>query len=114
MFEEMPNWIRGLCYALFAALGGTMGYVMRTVDSNQKVSLMRAAMEGFGAGFVGFLVLLACQATELTEAWTGVIVGVSGWLGANVTIRLLEKLVRRKLGVGEATPENQNDNSPQQ
>lgn len=103
-FEEIPTWIRGVFYAGFAALGGSMGYVMRSIDGNQKVNAWRAAMEGFAAGFVGVIVLLTCQAMVVSEAWTGVIVGVSGWLGANVTIRLLEGLVRKKLGVSSPTP----------
>lgn len=93
------EWIRSTAYTVFAAFGGVMGHVMRTIDKKEKVNPLRAVMEGLAAGFVGLLVLLTCQAMHLGEQWTGVIVGVSGWLGANATIRMLEGIVRKKLGI---------------
>jgi hypothetical protein len=102
MIPEDPwsfSWIRAIAYALFAAFGGVMGHLMRSIDKKEKLSWSRAALEGAAAGFVGLLVLLVCGAMELDEHWTGVIVGVSGWLGANATIRLLEGLVHKKLGI---------------
>lgn len=76
-----------------------MGYLLRTINSRQKIKWSRAALEGGAAGFVGLLMLFVCQAMGLSEQWTGVIVGVSGWLGANVTIRMLESIVLKKLGI---------------
>lgn len=92
-------WVRSLGYTLFAAFGGVMGHLMRTIDKKDKINWGRAALEGAAAGFVGFIVLLMCTAMKLSEQWTGVIVGVSGWLGANVSIRMLEGMVRKKLGI---------------
>jgi hypothetical protein len=93
-------WVKMLLYALLAALGGFLGYVMRSLDSKtHPVSYRRASVEGLAAGFVGLLVMLVCSATNMSEQWTGVIVGVAGWLGANASIRMLEKLVFKKLGI---------------
>lgn len=92
-------WIKATAYALFAAFGGMMGHLMRFIDSGNKISWPRAALEGCAAGFVGLIVFLVCQAMDLSEQWTGVIVGVCGWLGANATIRMLETVVTKKLGI---------------
>lgn len=96
-----PNWwLRYGGYALFAAIGGFVGHVIRTIDKDDgKVNWWKAVAQGLGAGFVGLLVLMACQASGLSEQWTGLVVGVSGWLGASTTILALEKLVWGKLGV---------------
>lgn len=93
------SWLRVSLYAAFAALGGVLGHIMRAIDRKERVVFVRAIIEGIAAGFVGLLVLFLCQAMHLSEQWTGVIVGVSGWLGANATIRLIETLVYRKLGL---------------
>jgi hypothetical protein len=92
-------WFKTAAYALLAAFGGVLGYVMRTVDKKERVIWWRAILEGLGAAFVGLLVMFVCQEMKLSQGYTGVIVGVCGWLGANVTIRLLEGMVRKKLGL---------------
>lgn len=76
-----------------------MGHLLRTIDGRQKIKWSHTALKGGAAGFVGLLMLLVCQATNLSEQWTGVIVGVSGWLGASATIRMLESIVLKKLGI---------------
>lgn len=103
MLPEDPqfNWLRIVAYVAFAAIGGFMGHLMRTLDARDDIKWGRAVLEGIAAGFVGLLVLFACQALNLSEQWTGVIVGVCGWLGANASIRLLETLVYDKLGVSK-------------
>jgi len=106
-------WLRAVAYTLFAAFGGVMGHLMRTIDKKEKIVWGRAAVEGLAAGFVGLIVLLICGAMELGEQWTGVIVGVSGWLGANATIRMLEGMVRKKLGIEGNQQEPTNAQPPQ-
>lgn len=96
------GWLAMLLYITFAAVGGTLGYIMRTLDSGMKVSFWRAVIEATGAGFVGVLVMLICQASDFSPQWTGVIVGVCGWLGATSSIRMLEKVVSKKIGIGKS------------
>lgn len=101
-----PNWwIRFIGYALFAAGGGTVGHILRTMDGDKPIRWRVAFAQGVGAGFVGVLVLLACQALNLSEQWTGLTVGVCGWMGANATIVILEKLVFKKLGLSNQPSE---------
>lgn len=97
--NELMQTLKLLAYAAFAAIGGVLGHIMRALDRKEAVNKTRAAIEGVSAGFVGLIVMLVCQALNLSEPWTGVIVGVCGWLGANATIRILEVLVYKKLGI---------------
>jgi hypothetical protein len=99
-------WAKAILYAALAAFGGFLGHVMRALDESANVSYGRACVEGLAAGFVGLLVMLMCSATNFSDQWTGVIVGVSGWLGANASIRVLEKLVFKKLGIASDLSES--------
>lgn len=76
-----------------------MGHLLRVMDKGEKISWPRATLEAVSAAFVGFIIMLLCQATSMSQEWTGVIVGVSGWLGASVSIRMLELVVRKRLGL---------------
>lgn len=92
-------WVKAIMYAILATFAGSLGYIMRTIDKDRPISYGRAIIEGFAAGFVGLLVMLMCNAITMSDQWTGVIVGVSGWLGANASIRMLEKQVFKRLGI---------------
>lgn len=104
-----PNWwIRFAGYGMFAFVGGIIGHLLRTMDADQPIRWSRAFAQGLGSGFTGILVLLLCQAMNLSEQWTGLVVGVCGWLGASVTMVLLEKSVLKRLGINKPTEtENQ-------
>lgn len=93
------QWIRIALYSLFASFGGAMGYIMRALDSGTRIAPLRVLVEAGAAAFVGILVTLLCYALHLSLQWTGVIVGVCGWLGANASIRMLESAVWKKLGL---------------
>lgn len=94
-------WVRAASFALLAAAGGFLGHVMRALDGGGKVHCGRAMLEGVAAGFVGLLVMFVCEAMKMSDQWMGVIVGVSGWLGANSSIRILEHQVFKRLGLGD-------------
>lgn len=91
-------WIRAAGYTAFSAIGGMVGFTMRSADAKQPFNFLRCVLEGAGAAFVGVLVMLLCEAMKLSPQWTGVVVGVCGWLGASTTIRILESVIRNKLG----------------
>jgi hypothetical protein len=99
-------WFQAFAYAAFAAFGGFMGHLVRTLENGKPISWGRACLESASAGFVGLIVLMMCQAMGLSMQWTGVIVGMAGWLGASATIRLVERVAYKKLGIDDvpATP----------
>lgn len=101
-------WLKALAYAAFSSIGGALGHLMRSIDKKERISWGRCTVESIAAGFVGLLVLLMCEAMGVGPQWTGVIVGVSGWLGASATIRMLEMAMRKRLGLEQA-----NDVPPQ-
>lgn len=88
---------------LLAMVSGFMGYMMRTLDEGGKIIWLRSFLEAIASGVVGYLGILLCGALHLSFEWTGVVVGVFGWLGATATIRILEKIVRKRLGIENAT-----------
>lgn len=91
--------VKLIAYALFAALGGGLRYVLKQAEGDQKIVATQAIIEAASAGFMGALVALACAALGLNAMWTGVAAGVTGWLGAAATVRLLEVLLYKRLGV---------------
>lgn len=104
MDPNLTEWLKLLAYAAFAAVGGFIGSVFRTIDKRQKLNLGRSTIEGIAASFVGCLIYFMCQAFNLSDSWTGVIVGLSGWMGASASVGLLEAVVYKKFGI-EKQPE---------
>ena len=103
MTPEDPQMLavfRMMIYAAFSSIGGILGYLMRMLEHGSPIKLPMAIVEGLASGFVGLLMYMLCHQLALSQEWTGVIVGVSGWLGANATLRILELIVYKKLGIG--------------
>lgn len=93
------NLIETLFFCLFASIGGLLAYILRALNNNEKPKWFRGLIEALASGFVGLIAMLACKALALDWRWSGVVVGVFGWLGAEASIMLLAKLVRTKLGI---------------
>lgn len=96
---SLGDWLTSIGYTALAAIGGLLGYVMREHDKGNELNGLRAFTEAAGSAFVGFLVMLVCIALKLDPLWIGPIVGLFGWLGASVSIRLLERIVYERLGI---------------
>lgn len=96
---EIAWWLKAMMYAALASFGGLMGALLRAQHDDKLFSWKKILIEAVAAGFVGVLVMFACNELNLSEKWTGVIVGVCGWLGANASIVMLEKLVYSKMGI---------------
>lgn len=86
-------------YFSFASFGGFLGHLMRIHERKEKFNWGAVILESIAAGFVGLIALLLCKALGLSMDWSGVVVGMSGWMGASATLRLIEVLVYNKLGL---------------
>jgi hypothetical protein len=86
---------------LFAAFGGVIGYIMRSITSKREICFLRALIEGIAAGFVGMCVSLLCSSIGIDIRLSGAIVGVSGWIGANATVRIIERVIYKRLGIND-------------
>lgn len=102
ILTNSPDFLyESICFGLFAAVGGCLAYTLRCLNQEKKPKVSRAIAEFLASGFVGILAMLGCKAMELDWRWSGLVVGVFGWLGAEVSIALLAKLVRKKLGISD-------------
>lgn len=94
-------WAKTTAFVTLAAMAGGLGYVTRVLDNDERVRAGRTVIEVMSAAFVGLLFKLVCDEVGLSDRWTGVVVGLAGWLGASASVRMLENLVYDKLGLKE-------------
>lgn len=99
MSNDKLTVVESIVFAAFAGLGGLLSYLLRSLNRDQKPSLSKSIVETLSSGFVGVLAMLCCKALNIDILWSGVIVGVFGWLGAEASIVMLAGLLRRKLGI---------------
>lgn len=93
-----------IAFTLFAMIAGLLGHLSRAVDKGKKIKWSVAALEACTSGFVGFIAILMCNAMHLSFEWTGVIVGLLGWLGAAASVKIIEAVARRRLGIADENP----------
>lgn len=105
--DEVARTIAFLRWALFAMVGGGVGYVLRS----PAINLRDFIIESVGAGFVGAIVAMACQANELSAPVTGVLVGVSALTGARAVLRLLQNAVLNRLKLSNPDSQAQEEDN---
>lgn len=86
-------------FGLLAAVGGFLATILHAVNNDEEPKWKHALVEGASSGFVGLLAMLMCKAIGLNWMWSGVIVGVSGWIGAEASISVLRRFVLSKFGI---------------
>lgn len=99
MAQEKVTVVEAILFSGLAGVGGVLSYCLRQANKGKRPTLGLALLEGCSSAFVGFLAMLMCKATGLDWYWSGVVVGVFGWLGANASIAVLAKVVYGKIGV---------------
>lgn len=96
---DWGQWLKVLFFMAVAAIGGGLGHVMRENDKGNRILAWRVVLNMMASGFVGLLVTFLCRAMKMDDLWTGFVVGVFGWLGATVSIQLLERFVYTRFGI---------------
>ena len=105
------NIIEILQFAGFSAVGGLLGYLMRQATREQPIKLSRATLEAVASGFVGVVTMFLCHAIGLPWYWSGAMVGVLGWLGAEASIVVIARVIRGKIGL-DLIPEKEKKDEP--
>ena len=105
------NIIEILQFAGFSAMGGLLGYLMRQATREQPIKLSRATLEAVASGFIGVIAMLLCHAVGLPWYWSGAVVGVLGWLGAEASIVVIARAIRSKIGL-DLIPEKEKKDEP--
>ncbi|MDI2145902.1 phage holin family protein [Pseudomonas sp. ITA] len=95
----MEDFIRSWTYIAIAATGGVLGHMMRKLGSKQPIRIGETVLQGVGAAFAGYLVLLVCRSLDVPPDTSGVIIGLCGWLGADATLMLLQDYIYKKIKV---------------
>lgn len=93
---EWLQWVKAIGFTLLAFTGGLFGSIVRALDTGDGINWPKSFIEAGASGFVGLLVLFSCLALEISVYWTGLIVGVSGWIGAKASIQMLMRLIDKK------------------
>ncbi|WP_092296339.1 phage holin family protein [Pseudomonas sp. NFIX28] len=93
----VSEFLRSWLYIAIAATGGVLGHMMRKLSSNQQINVGETLLQGVGAAFAGYLVLLGCRSLNVSSDVSGVVIGLCGWLGADATLMLLQSYIYKKL-----------------
>ena len=105
------NIIEILQFAGLSAMGGLLGYLMRQATREQPIKLSRATLEAVASGFIGVITMFLCHAIGLPWYWSGAVVGVLGWLGAEASIVVIARVIRGKVGL-DLIPEKEKKDEP--
>lgn len=84
---------------LVAVLGSVLGYVSRTWGASKAIKYSRIGFSTLSALFMLLLLRALCAALGLSWEWTVVVVGFFSWMGTEITMVFIEKLIHKHLGI---------------
>lgn len=90
----MEKWLDSIYFVCIASIGGLVSYL--TTETN-KFNLKDFLIKGISSGFAGYLVSLLCMYAELPTSMTAFLCGTFGYVGSEVTINLLKKMIIKKI-----------------
>ena len=100
-------WVKAIAFTVLAIIAGAVGHLFRTFESGEKISATIVLIKTLAAGVTGFLMYLLCLALNFNDIWSGIIVGVFGWLGADTTISVLKGFVYNMMKVDKTKGEKE-------
>lgn len=92
-------WFKLTSLATLAGVGGALGYLLASMDANRAITVKMLVVKFLSSAFAGIVVFILCKAMELGDLWTAAIVAVFGWLGAEITFLVLQRVIEKKLGL---------------
>lgn len=84
---------------IIALLGSMLGYVSRTWGVSKAIKYSRLGFSALAAIFMLLLLRALCNALGLSYEWTVVVVGFFSWMGTEITMTFLEKIIHKHLGI---------------
>ena len=99
MMNSAESLIKEAILFLVAILGSVLGYVSRTWGTDKVVKYSRIGFSTLSAVFILLLLRALCSALGLSWEWTVVVVGFFSWMGTEITMTFIEKLIHKHLGI---------------
>lgn len=97
--SALSDGVKAALLILVSILGAGLGHISRQWGLEKTLRWSRFVFAIFAALFMLILLRTICVILGLSFEWTVIIVGLFSWLGTDVTVAVLERIVYRKLGL---------------
>lgn len=94
-----PEWTKSLFYTVIAGIGGALGLLWRESSMGRSVTVFKLLLSTAVAMFIGFHTLFLLREYGLSDNLIGAINGLTAFAGVEVTLRIFDKLVLKRLGM---------------
>jgi hypothetical protein len=94
-----PEWTKSIFYTVMAGIGGALGLLWRESSMGRSVTLFKLMLATAVAMFTGFHTLFLLREYGFSENLIGAINGLAAFAGVEVTLRIFDKLVLKRLGM---------------
>lgn len=102
--------VKTVLLIIVSILGAGLGYISRQWGLEKTLKWSRFMFSIFAALFMLIILRTICTVLGLSYEWTLIIVGLFSWLGTDVTVAVLERIVYKKLGLSHVYVKSQASN----